>query len=368
MDGAPDVHPGLLYLRNVSCAVLASLLRNIAVHNAFINRKRDTDMRSRFWSMGGLVAVLATTPAFAEVYDANQGPREVAILKDDWHDAARQRDIPVLICYPKDLGKGSEKLPVIIFSHGLGGTREGYAPYGEHWASYGYVVIFPQHHGSDSGVIGHGLYKMLMGQGDLQPFLDRVQDIHFVLDQVEAIDAGRFHGQQYAVFKNTLDLAHIGMSGHSFGALTTQAIAGQKYPVAADAKFTDPRIKAAIAMSGAGSQFGDQDRAFGSIHIPVFYLTGTRDSIGTKTAADRRVPFDHSAFSDTFLVTFNGADHMSFFPREGILGSKTNYQSWIRQSTTAFWDAYLKNSQAAKEWFENEFPHRLGTADKFERK
>jgi len=45
-----------------------------------------------------------------------------------------------------------------------------------------------------------------------------------------------------------LDLNRIGMSGHSFGAVTTQNVSGQRTPFG-PALFTDQRIKAALAMS-----------------------------------------------------------------------------------------------------------------------
>ena len=38
---------------------------------------------------------------------------------------------------------------MIVFSHGLGGTRDGYEYLGRHWASYGYVSVHLQHKGSD---------------------------------------------------------------------------------------------------------------------------------------------------------------------------------------------------------------------------
>ena len=64
-----------------------------------------------------------------------------------WHDAARQRDIPARIYLP--VAPGATNLPLIIFSHGLGGTREGYAFLGEHWATNGYIAVHVQHAGSD---------------------------------------------------------------------------------------------------------------------------------------------------------------------------------------------------------------------------
>ena len=278
--------------------------------------------------------------------------------------------MPILICYPSDLGKDKEKLPVIIFSHGLGGSREGYAAYGQHWASFGYVVIFPQHHGSDSAVIGHGMAQMMMGKGDAQAFLDRVKDIHFVIDQIEAMNAGKLNGKEYEPFQGALDLKKIGMSGHSFGAVTTEAVIGEKFLGDPEGKIADHRITAAIAMSGTGSKNLDQDTAFGSITIPVFYLTGTEDKSGNAKPADRRVPFDHSKSPDTFLATFVGANHMAFSPRKNLipLPDKEKYQNWIRQSTTAFWDAYLKGDEKAKRWLTEDFPREMRTGGVFETK
>ena len=39
--------------------------------------------------------------------------------------------------------------PVVIFSHGLGGKREGGTVWGEAWAAAGFVVVHMQHIGSD---------------------------------------------------------------------------------------------------------------------------------------------------------------------------------------------------------------------------
>ena len=63
-------------------------------------------------------------------------------------DAARQRDIPIRIYLPTN----SAPEPVVLFSHGLGGNREGSRFLGEHWAARGYVAVFPQHPGSDDSI------------------------------------------------------------------------------------------------------------------------------------------------------------------------------------------------------------------------
>jgi predicted dienelactone hydrolase len=321
---------------------------------------------NRVWTF--LVVLLSTVITHAAPYVSPEPAHKVATLEETWMDPDRNREVPVLICYPLDLGQALKAAPVIVFSHGLGATRESYKAYGLDWAAKGYFVVFPQHHGSDSGVIGHGMRDMLMGKNDLQAFIDRVKDIHFVIDQIEKLSAGKLDGPHHEVFANHLDLTRIGMSGHSFGAITTQAIVGQHYLLAGDKPFTDSRVKAGIAMSGSGSKDRDQDRAFGSIKIPVFYLTGTEDKMGNIGAGERRTPFDHSTNPDTFLLTFNGATHMTFGPRGRLFESagQENFQRLIRETTTAFWDAYLKDEIPAKQWFTTELAKEVAKDGVFE--
>ena len=56
----------------------------------------------------------------------------VEIQRAVWHDSKRDRDVPVKIYSPKS---GSGPFPVIIFSHGLGGTCETYSDLGRDAAS-----------------------------------------------------------------------------------------------------------------------------------------------------------------------------------------------------------------------------------------
>jgi predicted dienelactone hydrolase len=65
-----------------------------------------------------------------------QGPFPVSILREIWFDEPRLRKVPVKIHFPST---GEGLFPVVFFSHGLGGSREGYAYLGRHWASHGIV-------------------------------------------------------------------------------------------------------------------------------------------------------------------------------------------------------------------------------------
>ena len=64
------------------------------------------------------------------------------------NDAKRSREIPIRVYLPEE----KKAAPVVLFSHGLGGNREGSAFLGKHWAMRGYVAVFLQHPGSDDSL------------------------------------------------------------------------------------------------------------------------------------------------------------------------------------------------------------------------
>jgi len=310
-------------------------------------------------------------PASGSAYDPAAEPNLVQVLREDWQDTKRDRKVPVKIYFPK---QGTGPFPVIIFSHGLGGSRDGYEYLGHHWASAGYVSVHVQHLGSDTSVWkgawpGNAMARMRSSATSLQNALDRPQDISFAIDRIEELSKGQ------GPLGGRVDLQRIGVAGHSFCAFTTLAVAGEmlgtsEHPVI----LKDPRVKAGIAMSApVPLQRPRWDTAFGSIAIPVFHMTGTRDDspIGDTKAADRRIPYDRINTADQLLVTFKDGDHMIFSGRAGFLGAGKDaaFQQLIKDGSRAFWDAYLKNDPQARTWLEQGgFANELGNRGTFEEK
>jgi predicted dienelactone hydrolase len=283
------------------------------------------------------------------------GPYGVAVSRYTWKDDRRDREVPVKIYYPaQDAGP----FPVIIFSHGLGGSREGYEYLGRQWASHGYVSVHLQHPGSDRAVWENSWSKLLalwQAAHNLQNSLNRPLDVSFALDQLEKLN------QSESPLQGRLDLSRVGAAGHSFGAYTTMAIAGQVYgrPGGREISLADPRIKAAIPMSTPVPRKKDNPtQAYAKITIPCLHMTGTRDDspIGETRAGERRVPFDYTDGSDQYLVTFQDGDHMIFSDHKRLLSrgdQDARFHDLIRLSTTVFWDAYLKGEAAARSWLAN---------------
>lgn len=65
------------------------------------------------------------------------GNSEVRSETFEVSDGKRERTIPIRVYFPAT-GKAA---PVILFSHGLGGSRDNNPYLGKHWAARGYVVV-----------------------------------------------------------------------------------------------------------------------------------------------------------------------------------------------------------------------------------
>ncbi|MFI5318876.1 MAG: alpha/beta hydrolase family protein [Myxococcota bacterium] len=266
-----------------------------------------------------------------------------------------EREIPLLLYLP---ARFAAPAPIVLFSHGLGGSREGNAYCGEHWAARGYVAVFLQHPGSDTSVWKdvprEERMEAMREAASLQNFTRRVKDVRATLDALEKWSAAG-SGHQLS---GKLDLAHIGMSGHSFGAVTTQAVSGQQAPFVGD-RFNDARIKAALAMSPSKPRRGSVDEAFGSVKTPWLVMTGTQDAapIGGQTVAMRLAVFPALRAGNKYELVLDGAEHSAFTDR-ALPGDQSprnpNHHRAILALSTAFWDAYLRPDAAARAWLQGE--------------
>lgn len=264
-------------------------------------------------------------------------------------DGARGRLLPIRVYLPA----ASSPAPVILFSHGLGGSRDNNPYLGNHWASHGYVVVFVQHPGSDEsvwkGVPPAKRMAAMKAAASASNYMTRAKDIPAVIDTLEVWNKQGGHP-----LHGRLDLEHIGMSGHSFGAQTTQAIAGQT-ALRGNITARDKRIDAAVMMSPGPPAVGDPASAFSAISIPCLLMTGTRDAspIGNTKPEDRLKVFAHLENAPAWQVVFDGATHMDFGERDGLLSGMLRdprYHKAILALTTAFWDATLSDNDAARAW------------------
>lgn len=319
-----------------------------------------------------LFALFAFSSVFA--YDPLKLPEAALAAPLDFtvQDAKRDRALPIRVFLPATV----KLAPVVLFSHGLGGSCQNNPYLGKHWSARGYVVVFVQHPGSDESVWkgqGPARIPMAMKQAaSLENFLLRVADIPAVLDQLT-----RWNAEEAHALRGRLGLTHVGMSGHSFGAVTTQAVSGQSLPVGG-ARFTDPRIKAAVMMSPSVPAAGSAETAFGSVKMPWLLMTGTKDvaRIGSMTIGgdlDSRLGvYPALPPGDKYELVLKDAEHGAFgervLPGEGA-NRNPNHHRAILALSTAFWDTFLKGDAEAKAWLNGEAARSvLEKDDKWQRK
>jgi pimeloyl-ACP methyl ester carboxylesterase len=184
--------------------------------------------------------------------------------------------------------------------------------------------------------------------------LNRYKDEPFVLDALP----GWLATQEMNVIP---DLDTIGMSGHSFGALTTQVMAGMLFPDKNQSleSFQEPRFTAGIAYSPGDISHlnvNDEKQAYQAICLPLLHMTGTEDrSPLTDDGYEIRLKaYQNSpAIDGKHLLVISEADHMVFAGSRGKLGQNPNrekHEQIIRVAALSYWDAMLKNDKAAQDW------------------
>lgn len=296
------------------------------------------------------------------------GPLDIDVV-----DEARGRTVPIRVLLPPRDPAAPARRPVVLFSHGLGGSRRGCGYLGEHWAQRGYVAVFLQHPGSDESV-----WQNLPAGGRMAAMRDaasaanlrlRVGDVAATLDALETWSTQPDH----PMF-GRLDLDRTGMAGHSFGAQTAQAVGGQSLPFIGR-RLTDPRIKSAVIMSPGTSRGRlDAGEAFAGVEIPWLLLTGTRDeaAIGSQTVESRLAVFPALPAGQAYELVLDNAEHSAFTDHE-LPGEREprdpNHHRAILAVTTAFWDAFLCGDEAAREWLDGDGPRRvLAERDRWQRR
>jgi hypothetical protein len=260
---------------------------------------------------------------------------EPADVQDEtWVDPARRRELPVRLRWPA----GDGPCGLVIHSHGLGGSRAGGAVWGAAWQAAGLAVLHLQHPGSDSSIWQAGLRGARQAAGADQ-YLERIADAHFAIDELL-----RRRSQGGAWSRLRADA--IGLSGHSFGARLTQAVAGERPPrggrSAALARVADSRPRAFIAFSPGFNERDGLDEAsvttrFGAISRPFLAVTGTADDamlVGDASNAARRAVYRGLPPGQKAQLVLAGADHMTFGGGTGVAEVRGGGR-WLRRGPQA---------------------------------
>jgi predicted dienelactone hydrolase len=241
----------------------------------------------------------AALAVLAHAYPARALP---APQEEVWQDSGRSRDLPALIRWPE-----GKPLGVVVYSHGLGGRRNGGDTWGKAWAEAGLVIVHLQHPGSDAPSLKGGL-TALRKASQPEQLVARMQDIRFAIAEINRRKASGA-GSWAAV---PVDKMAVG--GHSFGARTTLLTAGWQ---GNGNNGTDPQPKAFVAMSPAlnNVSLAQGRKELATATRPFLICTGSLDGeiMGNgETPESRRTVYEALPAGKKALLWLDGADHFTF--------------------------------------------------------
>lgn len=323
-----------------------------------------------------LPAVTPPTAAASTVlgYHIDAGPFDVSTTESfTLTDADRDKKLhfKVRVPVPRPGATPDERpFPLLVFSHGLGGSKDAFGDLARHLASHGYVVINPTHADSIQARVAAGERVTRDNAFDIRRMTPearwgRVADLTLILDSLDIIEKA-IPALRAADGSGRIDRARIAVAGHSAGAHTTQLIAGMKSRDAenpeGDAR-GDPRIRAAVVISGQGvNGRGIREDAWSEVKIPWLVMTGSLDtaSVSRETPASRRHPFEKArglalGGPPAYLLWIDGATHSSFGGkavvrtlREAPTTDVETIERCVRSMTLAFLDAHVRGNEEAK--------------------
>ncbi|MGB3311676.1 MAG: alpha/beta hydrolase [Nodosilinea sp.] len=224
----------------------------------------------------------------------------------------------------------AQGFPVVVISHGLGGTRDSYTYLAEYLATGGIATATLEHPGSND----QQLYALLTGQSDAvvqtEEFLRRPRDVSLTLNTLDRLN------QSPSPLRRQLDLDRVGVVGQSFGGYTALALAGASFDFAGLAEVCPPgtlsfnpslllqcqalhlgnsgglvdrRVKSVFVVNPIGSVlFGPT--GYGQIDLPVMMVAGTADTIAP-AFPEQIMPFTWLTTPDRYLLLISKGTHFS---------------------------------------------------------
>jgi predicted dienelactone hydrolase len=330
------------------------------------------------------------------VLSTEAGPFKVAVQPEfTLRDPRRKKDLLVLVMYPH----GDGPFPIIIFSHGAGGTAASMSALLSYWASHGYICIAPNH--ADSVMIrqreGKGTGKLDEDYAaavhdalnDPEALANRVWDIRFLIDALGEI------GTRFPAIKDTMDIRRIGVAGHSLGSYTAMLTLGTGIDLKGTmTEYTDQRVSCALMLSAQGpGTLGLTEQSWKYVRRPFMVITGSDDrGLDGADPQTRTQPYLLSPPGDKFLIFIQGANHYSFpgftvtqrqnprakpepirrgssappappahsidtlastEPRTAPNGPEDEQRAiyaYVRLSSLAFWNTYLKHDRPSRDF------------------
>lgn len=292
--------------------------------------------------------MIATLAVVAALYGPAQNPAHAVD-----RISTTLGDLPVRLSFPKG---ATGKLPVLVFSHGMYGSCDSYDPLVDAVAGNGYLVVQMSHADSATRMSAADRLALLRNPNtnQTQNWRERPGEVSRCIDHLEELAAKA---------KVQVDVKRVAVGGHSYGAWTTQCLAGMEISGAGQTvNFLDPRPRAYVVLSPHGPGRSVTEASLGKMRGPMLMVTGSKDdSPRGETAAWRRKAFELAPAGNKMLVWIEGAAHdfggltgerseavRRFMARAGASVSQDpDHVAIAKSAVVSFLDAYVKEDPQA---------------------
>ncbi|TPX31298.1 1-alkyl-2-acetylglycerophosphocholine esterase [Synchytrium microbalum] len=220
---------------------------------------------------------------------------------------------------------GDERLPIVIFSHGLVGNRSSYSTLCGEIASHGFVVIALEHRdhsailsqiGGDAGThlkyirrrgsTPEALWKWRVEQQNL-----RAQEVAAAIEALRNMDTGRtifnYLGDTPTWFESRLDFNNMVMMGHSFGGFTALSVTQTTNPFKC-AVFIDTWFWYA-ALHGIDHLLKDHPTYNNDVTIPFLFISSENFHEAENLAAVQKLFNNPTRKEDSIHSLILGSRH-----------------------------------------------------------
>lgn len=334
--------------------------------NAFLRKdtsaKSNLDQQALMKLSGGIVQV-KTRNSLLSVNSETLSP--FAVENDEIYDAKRKRTLPVRLYAPKTSSQA--QFPTVVFSHGLGESRDSYHYLGEALAAHGYNIVFISHPGSDTESFQRSGYS---GLNTVENVQEKAEDLHFVISSLVTDAIAN------PLLKRHVDPNRIAVGGQCAGTSMAALMGGLKVTLPGNHLFQspDPYVKAIFFLGpqvpNELSQFkqGVSDEgmdmlkktSWEDISLPVLAVAGERDFMWSNTMRQhpryRVFAYDSIGSTEKYLVDIRGAGHHAFTDSQPWYPAGPRnlmHHKWISEAVIAFLDGYLRNDDNAVAWLQS---------------
>ncbi len=198
------------------------------------------------------------------------------------------RVLPLKIWYPATKRRMSAPTgaPLLVYSHGLSGSRQDAAYLGRFLASHGYVLVS----------VSYPLTRMgAPGGPNVLDVVNQPADITYIIDKLLEWNDTTGH-----YLSGRIDPNRIGLIGHSLGGMTTTLAAYHR-------RLRDPRVGAAISLAGPLEMFNRS--LFQNSDLPFMMVAGDIDAMVSYERNGALLP---ERVNNSHLVTIAKASHTGF--------------------------------------------------------